>query len=161
MLSFLEKEDDFRDQVLKWVELIFPSMERLNTEKQRLDGYTVITIKEQDTRTHFPAKLISDSTIYELRIITTIFRQSSEMGITIIEEPERCIHPNAINELIGLMREQAAAGHPIFLITHSESVVRSWEVEGLHFVSKNEGKTKLLAEVQSVVDKNMIPLDMA
>ncbi|KPA86996.1 hypothetical protein PF66_06461 [Pseudomonas asplenii] len=44
MLTVLEKDPDFRDQVLEWMELIVPGMESLSTEKQRLDGSTVITV---------------------------------------------------------------------------------------------------------------------
>ena len=161
MLSILEKEEDFRDQVLEWIELIVPGMESVSTEKQRLDGSTVITFKEQGTRTHFPAKLISDGTIYALCILTAVLSRSSEMGITIIEEPERGIHPKAISELIGLMREQAAAGHPIFLTTHSESVVRSLEIDELYLVNKLDGKTRLLPAAESGVDKRTISLDAA
>ncbi|NWE37728.1 AAA family ATPase, partial [Pseudomonas gingeri] len=89
MLSILENDKHFRTQVLEWIELIVPGMENVSTEKQRLDSTTVITFKEEGTRTHFPARLISDGTIYALCIMTAVLSRTSQAGLTIIEEPER------------------------------------------------------------------------
>lgn len=161
MLSVLEKDENFREQVLEWIELIVPGMESVKTEKQRLDASTVITFKEEGTKARFPASLISDGTIYALCILTAVLSRSRDHGITIIEEPERGIHPKAIAELIQLMRENATTQHPILITTHSESVVRSLEVKELYLVSKNDGKTEIRSVKDSEVDKNKIALDTA
>lgn len=161
MLAALERNDDFRDEVLNWLALIVPGMENVATETQRLDGSTVITFKEAGTRTRFPAKLISDGTIYVLCILTAVLSRAQQRGITIIEEPERGIHPKAIGELVSLMRDCASVEHPIFLTTHSESVVRNLETEELYFVSKPEGRTQVLGAAGAGVDKTSIPLDTA
>ncbi|QXI31149.1 AAA family ATPase [Pseudomonas vanderleydeniana] len=161
MLTVLEKDPDFRDQVLEWMELIVPGMESLSTEKQRLDGSTVITFKESGTKTRFPAKLVSDGTIYVLCILTAVLSRTSKTGITIIEEPERGIHPKAIGELVQLMRDSASVKHPIFLTTHSESIVRNLETPELYFVSKQDGKTRTQAASKAGVKKEQIPLDTA
>ena len=161
MLSILEGKPEFRDQVLEWLELIVPGMESVSTECQRLDGSTVITFKEAGTKTRFPAKLISDGTIFVLCILTAVLSRAHESGITVIEEPERGIHPKAIGELVQLMRECASAKHPIFLTTHSESIVRNLETSELYFVSKLEGKTQVKPAIHAGVDKSKIPLDTA
>ncbi|MFA0526326.1 AAA family ATPase [Vibrio sp. 10N.222.52.C3] len=161
MLSQLERDDNFREQVLEWVELIVPGMENVSTEKQRLDGSTVITFKEEGTKARFPAKLISDGTIYALCILTAVLSRSNELGLTIIEEPERGIHPKAIGEIVHLMRENATIEHPIFLTTHSESIVRNLETHELCFISKLDGKTRIQKAIDSGIDKNKIPLDTA
>ena len=161
MLAVLESKAEFRDQVLDWLELIVPGMENVATETQRLDGSTVITFKEAGTKTRFPAKLISDGTIYVLCILTAVLSRAQQRGITIIEEPERGIHPKAIGELVSLMRESASVEHPIFLTTHSESVVRNLETEELYFVSKPEGRTQVQGATSAGVDKARIPLDTA
>lgn len=161
MLSMLEKDDNFREQVLEWIELIVPGMENVSTERQRLDGSTIITFKEEGTRSRFPAKLISDGTIYALCILTAVLSRAKSTGITIIEEPERGIHPKAIGELVLLMRDNASIEHPIILTTHSESVVRNLETEELCFVTKQEGKTLVKNAATSGVDKKTIPLDTA
>ena len=161
MLAVLESKAEFRDQVLDWLELIVPGMENVATETQRLDGSTVITFKEIGTKARFPAKLISDGTIYVLCILTAVLSRAQQLGITIIEEPERGIHPKAIGELVSLMRDSASVEHPIFLTTHSESVVRNLETEELYFVSKPEGRTQVQSAANAGVDKASIPLDTA
>jgi predicted ATPase len=161
MLSVLEKKPEFRQQVLDWIELIVPSMENVATEKQRLDGSTVITFKEEGTRTRFPAQLISDGTIYTLCILTAVLSRANQLGITIIEEPERGIHPKAIGELVQLMRENASLTHPLILTTHSESIVRHLNLDELWLVSKEEGRTQLKSVTDSQVNKADIPLDTA
>ncbi len=136
-------------------------MESVSTEKQRLDSSTVITFKEEGTKARFPARLISDGTIYALCILTAVLSRSKSSGFTIIEEPERGIHPKAIGELVQLMRENATVEHPILITTHSESVVRNLETSELWLVSKEDGKTQLKSAADAGVDKKNIPLDTA
>lgn len=161
MLSVLEKDEAFRTQVLEWIELIVPGLENVSTEKQRLDSATVITFKEEGTRTHFPARLISDGTIYALCIMTAVLSRTAQAGLTIIEEPERGIHPKAIGGLVTLMRDNATVEHPVFITTHSESVVRNLNPEELWLVNKTEGRTGVKCAAESGVDKKQIPLDTA
>lgn len=161
VLAALERDEGFRDEVLNWLALIVPGLENVATETQRLDGSTVITFKEAGTLTRFPAKLISDGTIYVLCILTAVLSRAQQRGITLIEEPERGIHPQAIGELVSLMRDSASVEHPIFLTTHSESVVRSLETDELYFVSKPEGRTQARCAATAGVDKARIPLDTA
>lgn len=161
MLSVLEKDDEFREQVIEWIELIVPGMENVKTEKQRLDASTVITFKEEGTKARFPASLISDGTIYALCILTAVLSRAREKGITIIEEPERGIHPKAIAELVQLMRDNATTQHPVFITTHSESVVRSLEIDELYFIGKVDGKTQVTSAQETGVDTSSIALDTA
>lgn len=161
MLSVLEKDRDFRAQVLEWVELIVPGMESVSTEKQRLDSTTVITFKEEGTKALFPARLISDGTIYALCIMTAVLSRTAQAGLTIIEEPERGIHPKAIGELVQLMRDNASVEHPVFITTHSESVVRNLNPEELWLVNKSEGRTNVKCAAESGLSKKQIPLDTA
>jgi predicted ATPase len=161
VLAELESNSGFKEQILDWMELIVPGMENVSTEKQKLDGSTVLTFKEHGTKARFPAHLISDGTIYTLCIMTAILSRAQQTGMTIIEEPERGIHPKAIGELVQLMRENATLNHPIMITTHSESVIRNLEPDELWLVSKQEGKTQLKRASDAGVDKKKIPLDTA
>lgn len=161
VLSQLENKEDFKDQILDWMTLIVPGMENVVSETQKLDSSTVLTFKEHGTRARFPAQLISDGTIYALCIMTAILSRAQQPGMTIIEEPERGIHPKAIGELVQLMRDNATNEHPVIITTHSESVVRNLEPKELWFVSKVEGKTQVKHASDAGVDKKKIPLDTA
>lgn len=161
MLSSLEKDADFRAQIYDWMELIVPGMEHVATEQQRLDGRTVITFKEEGTKAHFPANLISEGTIYALCIMTAVLSRSRGHGITFIEEPERGIHPKAIAELVQLMRGNASTSHPVFVTTHSESVVRASHKEELWLVNKENGKTIVKNAAKQSPDLGNLNLDKA
>ena len=161
MLSVLERDAGVREQILEWIELLVPGLENIKTEKQRLDGTTVITFKEEGLRARFPAKLISDGTIYALCILAAILSRSDSLGFTIIEEPERGIHPQAISQLVQLMRDNANSNHPVFITTHSESVIRECVADELWLVNKREGKTCVKNAGQMNINLGDLNLDMA
>jgi predicted ATPase len=142
MLSVLEKDADIREQIIEWMELLVPSLETISTERSRLDARTMIRFKEAGIKANFPAHLISDGTIYALCIMVAVLGRCKQPGMTLIEEPERGIHPQAIAELVSLMRENANPNHAIFVTTHSESVVRHSKPEELWLVNKIDGKTE-------------------
>ena len=161
-LAKLEKNDDFRETLMEWLELIVPQMQEINASANRLDGSVGLSFTETSGK-QFPAHLISDGTIYVICILTAILSRYNDYGITIIEEPERGIHPKAIGEIIGFIRDKMAESgkHTVILTTHSESVVRNSEVEELFFVQQENGATQVKSLRGSSVDKNKIPLDTA
>lgn len=79
----------------------------------------------------------------------------------LFEEPERGLHPAAIRELIGLMREQATPRNPIWLTTHSESVVRALGLEELILVDKVDGRTSMKsADSGRLTQADLAPLGL-
>ncbi len=142
MLSELEKNDEIREQIIEWMELLVPNLETVSTEHSRFDTSTMLRFKEAGIKAKFPAHLISDGTIYALCIMVAVLSRCKQPGMTLIEEPERGIHPQAIAELVGFMRENANSNHAIFVTTHSESVVRHSKPEELWLVNKIDGKTE-------------------
>ncbi|MFZ2727183.1 MAG: ATP-binding protein [Methylococcaceae bacterium] len=161
MLSVLEKDDEIREQIIEWMELLVPSLETISTERSRLDARTMIRFKEAGIKANFPAHLISDGTIYALCIMVAVLGRSKQAGMTLIEEPERGIHPKAIAELINLMRENANPNHAIFVTTHSESVVRYSKPEELWLVNKIDGKTEFKNAAKEFSDLGDLNLDKA
>jgi predicted ATPase len=161
MLATLEKDDDFRTQVMEWMNLLVPGMEQVRAEPDRLSGGTVIKFKEEGTKAHFPANLISDGTIYALCIMTAVLSRAKKHGITLIEEPERGLHPKGIEALVDLMRQNANIEHPVFVTTHSESLVRASKVSELWLVNKLEGKTVAKNAAQSSSALDGLNLDTA
>ncbi|WP_035060423.1 AAA family ATPase [Andreprevotia chitinilytica] len=161
ILARLEKDQDIRTEIIDWMELLVPGMEKVSTEQQRLGGNTVIKFKEEGTKAHFPANLISDGTIYALCIMTAVLSRAKEFGPTFIEEPERGIHPKAIAQLVELMRANASPEHPVFVTTHSESVVRASTKEELWLVNKEDGKTQIKNAALHSGDLGDLNLDKA
>lgn len=161
MLAVLEKDNDFRSQVMEWMNLLVPGMEQVHSAVDRLSGGTVIKFKEEGTKAHFPAHLISDGTIYALCIMTAVLSRAKSVGITVIEEPERGLHPKGIEALVDLMRQNASIEHPVFVSTHSESLVRAAKVDELWLVNKLDGKTVAKNAEKSSGNLGQLNLDTA
>lgn len=160
VLGRLEKDEKFRGIILEWMETIIPGIESINTERQKLDSKTAVLFKELGTRRLFPANMVSDGTIYALCLLVAVL-DSPEYGLTLIEEPEKGLHPKAINELVGLIREYSRPGSAIWLSTHSEAVVRALQLKELWLVDKQDGKTRMRNAVeQGLTDEDLAPLGL-
>jgi len=142
VLRRLEKDDEVRETIIDWLQLIVPQLEIVQTEAERLSGSAQLAFKEKGTDKLFPAHLISDGTIYLLCLLVAMLDRP-KTGITLIEEPERGLHPKAIMELVKGFREHATIESPIWLTTHSESVVRMLKDNELWLVDKKDGKTQI------------------
>ncbi len=140
VLRRLEQDEHLRETILEWMETVVPSIQQIKTEQQKLAINTTISFKEQGTE--FPAHLMSDGTIYALSLLVAVL-DTPKYGLTLIEEPERGLHPQAIFELIDLIREQTAHSNPIWMTTHSESVVRQLKLNELWLVDKKKGRTQM------------------
>ena len=162
VLNRIASNGGTQNTIMEWMEMIVPGLEKIQTEQQQLESKTAILFKERGTRRRFPANLVSDGTVYALSLLVAVLDKSnSDYGITAIEEPERGLHPYAIRELINLVREQAAVAQPIWMTTHSESVVRQLNLNELVLVNKNDGRTHMkIASSGNLSNADIAPLGM-
>ena len=159
VLQHLESDPEVRENILDWMEMIVPGIEKIQTEQQRLDGSTALLFKEEGTKRRFPAHLVSDGTMYALCLLVAVLDAPSNGGMTLIEEPERGLHAKAIRELMDMMRQQASPENPIWLTTHSESVVRALKPSELILVDKIDGRTTMKrADAVNLSEEDMAPL---
>jgi predicted ATPase len=158
VLTRLESNDEIRETINEWMELIVPSLEKVQIQNERLTGNTLLAFKEEGIEKAFPAHLISDGTIYLLSILVAIFDRPA-LGMTLIEEPERGLHPKAIIEFVDGFHEQATYEHPIWVTTHNEALVRCLKNNELWLVDKKQGKTQM--KHVTIVDKLASTLDEA
>ncbi len=142
VLERLEKDDDIRTTIMEYIGLCVPNLEELAI-RRHLDGSKMLMIKESGVKKKFPAHLISDGTIYLLSLLVAILDKNKKRRWVCIEEPERGLHPKAIAEMIDLMRRTATPDNPIWLTTHSETVVRCLRDNELWFVEKENGVTQI------------------
>ncbi len=161
VLHRLEDNEAIYEEIQDWMEMIVPGFEKVQTEQQRLDGSTALRFKEEGIEKLFPAHLVSDGTMYALCLLVAALDVPSGCGMTLIEEPERGLHPKAIYELIDLMRQQASPENPIWLTTHSESVVRVLNLSELVLVDKIDGRTTMKpADSGKISQKDLAPLGL-
>ncbi len=161
VLKKLENNPAAREEIIDWVRLIVPSVRSVKTTKQHIDGSTGIVFSEGETDQQFPAHLMSDGTMYLLGLLVAVIDNQDKKGPILIEEPERGLHPHAIRELVNFFREYAQEGPPIWLTTHSESLVRQLKVDELWIVDKEGGKTTMhRADDDGLTDKSIAKVGM-
>ncbi len=164
VLSRIESNESLRDLIMEYMELIVPGMEDIKTTQDYLDGKTGILFKEDGIERRFPAHMVSDGTIYALCILVEVLDTDNRQpcfGLTLIEEPEIGLHPKAIRELIIMMREKALPENPIWLSTHSISVVRESRMEELLLVNKVHGHTRMKsADSGNLKQADLAPLNL-
>lgn len=140
ILSKIEENEDLRELILDWLNLIVPSLDQISIDKSEKDCN--INFYEKYDGNKYPSQLVSDGTMYVLCILTAILSNKNKSNsLVLIEEPERGIHPKAISELINFMRDQVSDFYNILITTHSESVVRSMEIDEFWIAVRSNGKT--------------------
>jgi len=84
---------------------------------------------------HFPSSLISDGTANLMALIIALFFDTSD--VTIIEEPERSIHPSLIKKLIEMMKD-ASRKKQIIITTHNPEIVKYAGIENIYLITRNK-----------------------
>lgn len=143
VLGRLEADPEAHALISEWMAMVVPGVEAIQTTRQRLDQRTAVLFKERHTKRRFPAGLMSDGTIYALSLLVAVLDRRDSPGVTLIEEPERGLHPSAIAEFVDFLRNWARPENPIWVTTHSESVVRKLQLEELVVVDKKRGRTNM------------------
>ncbi|MBL7648588.1 MAG: AAA family ATPase [Candidatus Hydrogenedentes bacterium] len=161
VLSRMGKDPNVREDIREWMEFLVPTVESVNIERRHLDQRSEITFKEKHAARAFPAGFVSQGTMFALSLLVAILDKPAPLSLTLIEEPERGLHPKAIGELIELMRETATPEHAIWITTHSESVVRHTKLEELWLVDRKEGATIMKhASDGNLTDEDIRPFGM-
>lgn len=84
---------------------------------------------------YFPASFISDGTVNISALLIALYFE--EKSLSIIEEPERNIHPYLISKVMDMMKD-ASKNKQIFVTTHSPEVVKHADLESIFLISRNE-----------------------
>lgn len=143
VLRRLEADSEAREIIGEWMETVVPGVQAVAAKRQRLDQSTTVHFKERRTSRRFAAGTMSDGTIQALGLLVAILGRHDRPSLTLIEEPERGLHPAAIAALVDFLREEAQPQKPIWITTHSESVVRRLRLEELVLVDKKAGRTRM------------------
>lgn len=84
---------------------------------------------------YFPASFISDGTVNISALLIALYFEKK--GLSIIEEPERNIHPYLISKLMDMMKD-ASRNKQIIVTTHSPEVVKHTDLENILLVSRDK-----------------------
>ncbi|MDI3473508.1 MAG: hypothetical protein PWQ48_1789 [Thermotogaceae bacterium] len=132
--SIIENKEKKR-KFLNLVQDLLPFTKDLGVEKFA-DKSLLFKIREKYfNETYLPASLISDGTINILALIIALYFENK--ALTIIEEPERNIHPYLISKVVDMMKE-ASKDKQIIVTTHNPEMVKNAGLENLLLVTRTE-----------------------
>jgi predicted ATPase len=83
---------------------------------------------------YFPASMISDGTINLCALIIALYFE--DRPVTVIEEPERNIHPYLISRLVEMLRD-ASRTKQIIVTTHNPEMVRHARIEDILLITRD------------------------
>ncbi len=114
---------------------ILPFVEDVGVEKFA-DQSLLFTLKENYFKKEFmPASLVSDGTINIAALIVALY--FSKNGFTVIEEPERNMHPKLMSKLMSFMKD-ASENKQILITTHNPELVKYADINDLLLVSRGK-----------------------
>jgi Predicted ATPase len=114
---------------------LLPFVDNLSVEKFA-DKSLLFKLKESyNKKQYLPASLISDGTINITALIIALFFEKKPL--TIIEEPERNIHPYLISKVVEMMKD-ASNNIQILVSTHNPEIVKIADLENLLLISRDK-----------------------
>jgi len=134
-----------------------PFVESIDIEKN-FDMSFYFSMTENFSKNSFPANYLSDGTVSVLALVISLFFERYD-SITILEEPERNIHPRLIAKLIHAARE-ASSQRQVIITTHNPEFLRQALIEEVRFVKREEGFTVVCVPQNSETVKQFLENDL-
>ncbi|RLL86748.1 hypothetical protein CN13_09705, partial [Petrotoga sp. HKA.pet.4.5] len=114
---------------------LLPFVNKLDIEKFA-DKSLLFKLEEVYAQNQYlPAPLISDGTINITALIIALYFEKKLL--TIIEEPERNIHPSLISGVVQMLKE-ASQKKQIIVTTHNPEMVRHTDLESILLISRDK-----------------------
>jgi predicted ATPase len=112
-----------------------PFVDDLRIEKFA-DKSLLFSLQEKYTQEHYiPASFLSEGTINLIALIIALY--FDQRPLTIIEEPERFVHPFLISKVVNMI-EDAAKQKQIIITTHNPETIRYVNLEDILLISRDK-----------------------
>jgi predicted ATPase len=137
---------------------ILPFIKEIQVEKFA-DKSLLLKLKEvYNKKDYIPASLISDGTISMTALVVALYFENKPLSI--IEEPERNIHPSLISKLVEMFVD-ASSSKQIIITTHNPEMVKDVALNNLFLVHRQEnGFSKITRPVEKEEVKLFLNNDM-
>lgn len=114
---------------------LLPFVDDLDVEKFA-DKSLLFKLREKYfEKQYLPASLISDGTINITALIIALYFE--EKSLTMIEEPERNIHPYLISKVVDMVKD-ASQEKQIIITTHNSEIVKHADLESILLISRDK-----------------------
>jgi len=113
---------------------LLPFFETIAIERTS-EGSLRFILKETYNLKKLPSMFVSDGTVNILAIMICLFLQNNR--ISVIEEPERNIHPGLLSDMMQLMDESSDANQ-IIITTHNSDILDYVSLENILIMSRDK-----------------------
>ncbi len=137
VLKNIMANSDEKRKFFNLVKYLLPFVDDVSIERA-VDKSLLLRIRETFSKEFLPAFLISDGTINMIALVLALY--FGKRPITIIEEPERNIHPHLISKVVEMMEDasQSKLNKQIIVTTHNPEMVRYARKEDILLISRDE-----------------------
>jgi len=139
VLKNILKDKEKNRMFFNLLKYALPFIEDLKVQES--GDFLLLSLKENyNKKDYIHSDLISEGTINVINLIAALYftePEYSEKPLTIIEEPERNMHPSLISGVVEMMKE-ASKIKQILITTHNPEIVKYAGVENLLLVSRDE-----------------------
>ncbi len=130
----ITEDPERKKAFLNLIQDMLPFVEDIAVEKF-LDMSLFMKVKEiYSGNKYIPASMVSDGTINIAALIVALFFE--ERPVTIIEEPERNIHPALISKLVAILKD-ASQKKQIIVTTHNPEMVKHVNIEDITLITRD------------------------
>jgi predicted ATPase len=153
----LLKSEIKRKELYNLVSELLPFVQEMKIET--FAGTVLFELREGYSKNRFfPAFLISDGTINLTALTVALYFEGK--SLTIIEEPERNIHPHLISKVVDMMRE-VSQKKQIVTTTHNPEVVRHAKPNDILLVSRTkDGNSRVYRPIEKEEIRIFLKEDM-
>ena len=137
---------------------LLPFVEKMSVDRFA-DNSLLANLRESYTPDQaIPASLLSDGTIGLTAIVIALAFENNE--VTILEEPDRNVHPHLISRLSALMKDLQNRSQ-IFITTHNPEFVRHADIDDLILVHRDmNGFSRTSRPAESEIVKSFLDEEM-
>jgi predicted ATPase len=139
VLSILQGQDVQFERLNSLVHSVFPSIRRVTTRPRGQNVEIMIWHSDAPAdRTDLAIELAESGTgIGQVLAMLYIIVTSESPRTIIIDEPSIFLHPGAMRQLIGIMREEPVQ-HQYIIATHSPEIIRATDAERVYSVEHQD-----------------------
>ncbi len=151
LAGVLEYYKKYNPQVIDSINEILrrniPGFKEVKTERLGTKNAVFFSVEELDGHTYSMNEL-SDGTDYFIAIITALVvlqysdLDESNKGLLIIEEPEKCLHPQLLSEIVEIAKHLSAK-YQVIITSHSADLVSLLKPEELLLMDKDENGSRI------------------
>lgn len=141
VIKSISEDEQRKRMFLNLIKDMLPFIDDIAVEKF-MDMSLFLKMKEvYNKERYIPGSMISDGTLNVAALIVALYFE--DRPVTIIEEPERNIHPYLISKLVAMLKD-ASRHKQVVITTHNPEMVKHVDLEDIILISRDrEGFSEL------------------